>query len=77
MLDISQLRTGFDVITAGLTDRQIAFAYHYSHHKNGMKAVRDACYNHSTSGSQSSAAHRLLANSRVKQLIVTLQAHGV
>lgn len=52
-----------------VTDQQNSFACHYASIPNGMKAVRDAGYNHSTAGSQSSAAYRMLKMPRIQKLI--------
>lgn len=52
-----------------LTDQQIWFSYHYAKTGNGMASIRMAGYNHSTPGSQSSAAYRLLNIPRIKKVI--------
>ena len=52
-----------------ITDRQFLFVMEYTQHQIGMLAVRNAGYNHSTPGSQSSAANKLLRNSRIRQAI--------
>lgn len=52
-----------------ITERQFAFIQAYAEHGNGMRAVRDAGYNHSTAGSQSSAAYRLLKLERIQKAI--------
>lgn len=52
-----------------LRPRQYQFVLAYAKHNNGMKAIREAGYNHSTPGSQSSAAHRLLKQERIQRAI--------
>lgn len=57
-----------------LTPLQFAFCAAYAVHSNGMKAIREAGYKHSTPGSQSSAAHRLLQLDRIVDCIAFLRA---
>jgi len=52
-----------------LSNQQILFCYYYSKTTNGMASIRNAGYNHSTPGSQSSAAYRLLNNTRIVEAI--------
>lgn len=52
-----------------LTEKQFLFAKYYATHRNGMKAIRQAEYSHSTPGSQSSAAYRLLKLEKVRKAI--------
>lgn len=51
------------------TDRQILFAYYYAQEGNGMLSIRLAGFNHSTAGSQSSAAYRLLKKHKIIRLV--------
>lgn len=52
-----------------LTDLQYKFAESYAKSGNGMKSVREAGFNYSTPGSQSSAAHRLLQKRKITDAI--------
>lgn len=52
-----------------LSDMQIKFCYYYSLSANGMKSVRQAGFSHSTPGSQSSAAHKLLHKDKIRELV--------
>ncbi len=52
-----------------LTSLQFAFCSAYASHGNGMRAVREAGYTHSTPGAQSSAAYRLLRQDKIKKAV--------
>lgn len=52
-----------------ITENQFKFLVAYASHGNGMKAVREAGYNHQTRGSQSSAAYKLLSTPRIKEAL--------
>lgn len=52
-----------------LTSLQFLFVTHYAKLSNGMRAIREAGYKHSTPGSQSSAACRLLKLGRIQEAI--------
>lgn len=58
------------------TQLQLNFIIEYAKDpdKNGMRAVRNAGYSHSTPGSQSSAAYRLLQQSRIREAIAIVEA---
>lgn len=51
------------------TLKQMYFCYFYADEANGMKAIRDAGFNHTTAGSQSSASYRLLQKKAIQRLI--------
>jgi len=55
-----------------ITDKQFKFVESFVVHKNGMKAIREAGYQHSTPGSQSSAAYRLLRLKKIQRAIEVL-----
>jgi len=55
-----------------ITERQFLFAVAYASHGNGMKAIREAEYKHSTPGSQSSAAYRLLRLDKIQKAVEIL-----
>lgn len=56
-----------------LTERQFKFCLSYrANGGNGMKAIRDSGFSHSTPGSQSSAAHRLLHKDKIKRALKLL-----
>lgn len=70
-LDEINLKVGDDKLTA----LQYEFCKKYrANGGNGMSAIRDAGFNHSTPGSQSSAAHRLLKKIKVKRALKVLEA---
>lgn len=56
-----------------LTPLQFEFCKAYAAHNNGMKAVREAGYTHSTPGAQSSAAYRLLRQEKIRKAIEILR----
>lgn len=59
-----------------ITDLQFRFCIEYVKHGNGMRAIRDAGYNHSTPGSQSSAAYRLLKLDKIQKAIGVIQTNS-
>ena len=67
--ELEEIRSKVSDGVDGPTDNQIRFAYHYYQTKNGMKSVRDSGYTHSTPGSQSSAAYRLLSTEKIQILL--------
>ena len=58
-----------------ITEQQFNFAKQFVAHGNGMRAVREAGYQHSTPGSQSSAAYRLLRLEKIQKAIEIIKAH--
>lgn len=56
-----------------ITDSQYKFLTKYLEHGNGMRAVREAGFQHTTAGSQSSAAYRLLKQEKIKKALGILK----
>ena len=59
-----------------LTSSQYQFVTSYLVHENGMRAVREAGFKHTTPGSQSSAAYRLLKQDKIQKAIAVLKDAG-
>ena len=57
-----------------MTEKQFKFVESFVIHKNGMRAIREAGYSHSTPGSQSSAAYRLLRLKKIQKAIEMLNS---
>jgi len=58
-----------------VTEKQFSFMLSYDEHGVGMKAVREAGFSHSTPGSQSSAAYRLLRLEKIKKGLKIVRKH--
>lgn len=59
-----------------ITERQFRFVLAYAEHGNGMKAIRDAGYNHATPGAQSSASYRLRRLDRIQRALALVKNGG-
>lgn len=76
MADTNDLNEILGLERYPLTQLQTRFAEAYASHRNGMKAVREAGYSHSTAGSQASAANRLLHLPKVQRAIEYFKSLG-
>lgn len=60
-----------------ISEKQLAFCRAFLQHGIGMRAVREAGFNHSTPGAQSSAAYRLLKQKKIQDCLNLLKGEVV